>query len=133
MDGTRDTRLPRSAWQQDIRLTRESGETLPATGESLFAGGFAVLVDKPLYTGEELTLETLLPMHAEHRLEPISMRCRVIYLVELTHPANRLRAGLTPVSISDHNRRLLMEFAREQIRRRRTAEETSASEQASRA
>ncbi len=123
MDGTTDTRLPDSVWQQEIRLVRDNGETLIGTGESLFAGGFAVLLDRPLYTGEEITLETGLPNHAEHRLEPLVMRCRVVYLVELTHPANRLRAGLSPVSISQRNRRLLMQFAREQIRRRRSEQE----------
>ena len=122
MDGTRDTRLPRAVWQHEVRLIRDSGEILRGNTESLFAGGFAVLIGKALYTGEEVTLETVLPNQSEHRLEPLTMRCRVVYVVELTHPANRLRAGLTLVSISKHNRHLLMQFAREQIRRRREAE-----------
>lgn len=122
--------LPKTSWQQEIRLTRESGEVLTATSECLLNGGLAVLLKQTVFNGELLTIDTLLPNHAAHRLEPVQMRCRVSYLVALTHPPDTLRAGLAIEQIDSMNSQRLLRFAREQIQRHRFSNEMCHSDNA---
>lgn len=113
--------LPKTEWHQEIRLTRGSSEILTAVGECLHNGGLTVLLKQSVFNGEQLILDTVLPNHAAHRLEPIRMRCRVSYLVALTHPPDTLRAGLTIEQIDARHRQSLLRFAWEQVRHQRSA------------
>lgn len=110
--------LPRTAWEQEIHLVRATGETVSAYSESLFQRGLAVLVDTPLVTGETLDVHAVLPDHEAHRLEPIHIQCQVSYLVELTRPAARFRAGLTVSRMAPADRERLLAFVRQEARRR---------------
>lgn len=111
--------LPRTAWEQEIRLVRGTGDTVSAHSESLFQRGLAVLVDTPLVTGEIVDVHAVVPNHEAHRLEPIHIRCQVSYLVELTRPAARFRAGLTVTHMAPADRERLLAFVRQEARRRR--------------
>ncbi len=110
--------FPRTAWKQEIHLVRASGETIVAVSESLLQRGLAVLVDTPLVAGESVEVRAILPNHEEHRLEPIVLQCRVNYLVELTRPAARFRAGLTVTHMQPADRERLVAFIRQEARRR---------------
>lgn len=113
--------FPKAVIQQEIRLTRENGEILQAQSESLLNGGLAIQLWKPLISGEEVRLDALLPNHESHRLEPVTMMCRVSYLVELTHPPGALRAGLSITDIGEQDRQRLLRYAREHLRRFRAS------------
>jgi len=110
---------PNTPWKQAVTLIRQNGDIVHANGETLRNTSFAVLPELPVYTGEHLRLEALLPDHASQRLERISMNCLVAYVVQLTHPSNALRAGLTIAFIDEENRQHLLRFVREQMRRQR--------------
>ena len=111
--------FPRTAWKQEIHLIRANGESIVAVSESLVQRGLAVLVDTPLVAGEHLEVRAILPNHEAHRLEPVSLECRVNYLVELTRPAARFRAGLTVTRMQPADRERLVAFIRQEARRRR--------------
>lgn len=111
--------LPRIRWRQEVRLIRENGDSIPAISDSLLNGGLSVLLDHNVLTGEQLIVDSVLPNHQSHRLEPVRMRCRVTYVVALTHPVDTLRAGLAIEQIDTRHRERLLRFAREQIRRQR--------------
>ncbi|QIT56154.1 hypothetical protein HC341_13695 [Aquisalimonas sp. 2447] len=113
--------LPRTAWKQEIHLVRANGECIVAVSESLLQRGLAVLVDTPLIAGEHLEVRAILPNHEAHRLEPISLECQVSYLVELTRPAARFRAGLTVTRLHPADRERLVAFIRQEARRRQGA------------
>ncbi len=113
--------LPRTAWKQEIRLIRANGESIVAVSESLLQRGLAVLVDTRLNAGEHLEVQAILPNHEHHRLEPVSLECRVSYLVELTRPAARFRAGLTVTRMQPADRERLVAFIRQEARRRQGA------------
>lgn len=115
--------LPRTAWKQEIHLVRASGESIVAVSESLLQRGLAVLVDTPLVAGEQLEVRAILPNHEEHRLEPITIECEVSYLVELTRPAARFRAGLAVTRMRAADRERLVAFIRQEARRRQSEDQ----------
>ncbi len=98
-DRRRHTRFP---WRQDVLLSRGNGGELGARAENVSVGGLAVVVDKPLYHGEIVSVHLDLP--SEGGSGSLDMVCRIAYLIQLTHPSNSLRAGLEIVDIAERDR-----------------------------
>ena len=98
-DRRRHTRFP---WRQDVLLSRGNGGELSARAENVSVGGFAVVVDTPLYLGETVSVHLDLP--SEEGNGSLDMVCRVAYLIQLTHPNNSFRAGLEIADIAERDR-----------------------------
>ena len=98
-DRRRHTRFP---WRQLVLLSRGNGSELSARAENISVGGFAVVVDTPLYHGEIVSVHLDLPL--EEGNGSLDMVCRVTYLIQLTHPSDSLRAGLEIVEIAERDR-----------------------------
>ena len=106
-------------WRQEVILNRGTGDGVEATLETLSRDGLSLLVDTELFTGEKIGVHVVLPNRQDYRLDPVDLDCRVRYVIELTHPSKRLRAGLRIEAVAERDRGLLEGFLADQARRAR--------------